>query len=248
MSTTLEQFAELRAPDEVEARIAWRVFRVGQPYRREGEGDPMSGVWLPRADRWLLLPISLGGVWSREMTASCPHGVHAAPHVECSCGLWSVKTLGALQRCFSGGTSGCAIGRVRLWGRVVEHEHGYRSEKAALDRVWVGADIPPTATAWGSGWANPYGYTGPRLTAHTLADIRREYGCPVTFGNWYQLAGEYGFGDDAADVPDVASAATSVDASPRRRVAQMPSLLALAVGANLTGAALNVLSLAGVLR
>jgi hypothetical protein len=50
------------------------------------------------------------------------HRFHRAPDPACTCGVHASKGLGLLQR-----TRGPAIlGTVALWGRVIEHELGYR--------------------------------------------------------------------------------------------------------------------------
>jgi hypothetical protein len=54
---------------------------------------------------------------------------HVAPHPSCKCGIYARKEdpTGSI---FADVHSSIAIGRVSLWGRVIEHERGYRAEFA----------------------------------------------------------------------------------------------------------------------
>lgn len=57
--------------------------------------------------------------------AACKQArLHAAPNVDCSCGLHATHEIDELRRT----RSPSALGRVALWGRVVEHELGYRAQ------------------------------------------------------------------------------------------------------------------------
>jgi hypothetical protein len=59
--------------------------------------------------------------------ATCNHGhLHQAPHLECSCGLHGTHGVEILRRT----KSPAVLGTVSLWGRVVEHDHGYRAQYA----------------------------------------------------------------------------------------------------------------------
>ena len=54
--------------------------------------------------------------------------VHDAPHENCTCGIYAVKTLHHFR---SAGYERYGIhGEVYLWGTVVEHELGYRAQFA----------------------------------------------------------------------------------------------------------------------
>jgi hypothetical protein len=57
--------------------------------------------------------------------AACKHArLHSAPNVDCSCGLHGTHGVDILRhtRCPA------ALGRVALWGRIVEHDLGYRAQ------------------------------------------------------------------------------------------------------------------------
>ena len=56
---------------------------------------------------------------------------HEAPDPDCTCGLHGTHGLEVLRktRCPA------VLGRVALWGRVIEHEHGYRARFAYPQRL-----------------------------------------------------------------------------------------------------------------
>jgi hypothetical protein len=56
---------------------------------------------------------------------------HEAPNVDCSCGLHATRDLDFLRRT----RCPAVLGRVALWGRVIEHEHGYRARFAYPQRL-----------------------------------------------------------------------------------------------------------------
>ena len=63
---------------------------------------------------------------------------HVAPHFDCTCGLWAfrdenrarslVKTVTKVPLRASSPTVNALYGSISLWGRVVEHEQGFRAE------------------------------------------------------------------------------------------------------------------------
>lgn len=56
---------------------------------------------------------------------------HDAPVADCRCGLHASPTLDILRRT----RCPAVLGRVALWGRVIEHERGYRARFAYPQRV-----------------------------------------------------------------------------------------------------------------
>jgi hypothetical protein len=99
--------------------IAWRAWRL----RRDGRG------------RLRLQPAFRGSPWEPLVPtrAACVrHRRHDAPKRRCTCGLYGFRDGGEVGL---GGTRLGAVGQVALWGRVVEHELGYRAELAYPSRV-----------------------------------------------------------------------------------------------------------------
>ena len=92
--------------------VAWRTWKL------TGRGDgthlrlrPVAG----RARPWQPM---------QPTEAVCRIGrMHAAPNVDCTCGLHGCHEPELLRRT----KSPAVLGRVALWGRVVEHELGYRA-------------------------------------------------------------------------------------------------------------------------
>lgn len=133
------------APDYAEALDVWRVWRV---VRRGGELRLRSVVqgtlWVPGKElvaeclrrQFSLLP------WRRR---ACRH---EAPLDDCDCGIYGAS-LEQVAGYFDDGLGGRGvhrvIGRVRLWGSVVECERGLRASRAYPARIYV-----PTCRADGN--------------------------------------------------------------------------------------------------
>jgi DNA-binding CsgD family transcriptional regulator len=76
------------------------------------------------------------------VTASCrleDDPWHVTPSEDCSCGFYAVPTVldvfaqGVPEE--HGDGTGCVMGRVELAGRIVEHEFGYRAERARITEL-----------------------------------------------------------------------------------------------------------------
>lgn len=82
-----------------------------------------------------LMPIAGNGrPWPPGLPAagSCTrHRTHKAPHVACTCGLHAVGDPDRLRQA----RDPAVFGSVALWGRVVEHEHGFRAELGYPQRL-----------------------------------------------------------------------------------------------------------------
>jgi hypothetical protein len=101
--------------------------------------DPVEGwrTWaLDRAgdDLRLVSPL-VDAVWphGRAFAATCRrHAGHRSPADECSCGIYAVSSPADLGSVCAGVS---VVGSVALWGRVVEHQRGYRGELAYPQRL-----------------------------------------------------------------------------------------------------------------
>jgi hypothetical protein len=75
-------------------------------------------------------------VWPRrtDLHALCDLDHHVAPDVDCTCGIHAAREPARLWTYLHGrdepATVARVLGGVALWGRVVEHEHGWRAERA----------------------------------------------------------------------------------------------------------------------
>jgi len=73
------------------------------------------------------------------------HDAHDAPHTDCTCGIYAAK---ALRRLCSEGYEWCGIhGEVYLWGKVVEHELGWRAQLAYPKNFFLSPDALPFTLA-----------------------------------------------------------------------------------------------------
>jgi hypothetical protein len=83
---------------------------------------------------WLLGPRDLmslnGEFWhpNQKLQAVCRKSVnrHTPPHGDCSCGIYSAKSLDQLRTI--GYAERGVRGEVYLWGTVVEHKLGWRAQ------------------------------------------------------------------------------------------------------------------------
>ncbi|MEX2275076.1 MAG: hypothetical protein WEA10_05885 [Actinomycetota bacterium] len=100
--------------------IAWRAW--GLTGRADGSRirlRPVAGPTLPWPHR-------------EAAKARCKRGkFHTAPDLACTCGLHATHTTELLRRT----KAPAVLGRIALWGRVIEHEHGYRAQFAYPQRL-----------------------------------------------------------------------------------------------------------------
>jgi hypothetical protein len=135
----------VRAPDYVEAIIAWRAwFVVADEEEIRLSSLVYKNVWVPRC----------------ELVASCQRRVfcfprvwrkkpseHPAPTEECRCGIYGARDA---EHATSYLTNDLwrdeplrwpllhrAIGRVSLWGSVVECKQGWRASHAYPERIYL---------------------------------------------------------------------------------------------------------------
>ena len=106
MSANVSLARGLETSVSTEPLLAWRAWALTG--RRDGSDlllRPVAG----RSRPWRPL---------EPAEAACKHArLHSAPNVDCSCGLHATHGLDILRhtRCPA------ALGRVALWGRIVEH-------------------------------------------------------------------------------------------------------------------------------
>lgn len=128
-----------RIPDAIEPISAYRAWFYSIE-RRTARLYPLSGP-TSTPDAW-------GGAGSTWVTASCPlfgSPTHEVPSEGCSCGFYSVKELDfavshtAMHHLMAThgrrqgmGQDPVVLGRVLLSGKVIEHDFGYRAERARI--------------------------------------------------------------------------------------------------------------------
>ena len=108
----------MSAPDYAEALIGWRVWCVV---------ETRAGLRLASVIHEHAWPVA------HETVARCDNG-HEAPDPACACGIHAAREPAAVLSYLHGRdeprTVARVLGRVQLWGRVVEHEGGWRAERA----------------------------------------------------------------------------------------------------------------------
>jgi hypothetical protein len=85
-------------------------------------------------DAWLLPIAGTGKPWPFRVpvSAECARRRwHRVPGIDCTCGIHATRSTELLRRT----RNPAAIGRVALWGRVLEHLHGYRAEHGYPQRL-----------------------------------------------------------------------------------------------------------------
>ena len=124
---------DVSAPDFHEPVVAWRVWRIFEDSRR-----------------YVLMSLHHDVAWpaGAPLVAGCNRASsgallrHTAPGRECRCGVYATRledidleTLWEFPRSF------CpfALGRVSLWGSVVEAERGWRAQVAYPERIFLPA-------------------------------------------------------------------------------------------------------------
>jgi len=132
MSLALPEIDAGPIPDLAEPVEAWRVWRVGRCDGRIVLKSLFSGiVWEPIVP---LAAVCTGVRRSRWRPWRVLAQEHAAPALGCSCGIYGVQSVSAARQYID-----CApfpyrddrvIGRVALWGDVVEGAHGWRASHA----------------------------------------------------------------------------------------------------------------------
>ena len=103
---------------EIGEAIGWRAWRVVE------EGDEVRLASVLYEDVWPL---------DEPLVATCPAG-HPAPDFDCTCGIYAARRP-ELALPYRVGrddarTVARVLGRVALWGDVVEHRDGWRASHA----------------------------------------------------------------------------------------------------------------------
>jgi hypothetical protein len=143
MSLALVDLGTDPVPDYVEPVEAWRVWRV-----------------VMRDHRVVLQSLFAGAIWepATPLVASCTAGHrsrwapwrkrandHAAPDLDCRCGVYGVRSVAAARSYLETPPLLCrddrVIGRVALWGDVVEGPSGWRASHAYPVELYVPSPV-----------------------------------------------------------------------------------------------------------
>jgi hypothetical protein len=115
------------APDYSDPVLGWRVWRVVKCRGQYLLGSLFNNVaWFPetRLDAHCFQAIHVRGHVSPDLKCRC--GIYAAHHDNLE---WASLSHRSLKR--------LVIGRVHLWGTVIEAEHGWRATYAYPERIFI---------------------------------------------------------------------------------------------------------------
>ena len=120
--------------------VGWRQWHFMYPHFLANLGN--DTIYVPR----------------EKIEARCEqkdHSEQQAPHLTCTCGIYAYKEkprlLGEIRytygRPVAPPVSGLRLvyGEINLWGKVVEHDHGYRAQFGYPKRLWCTPAIEPLA-------------------------------------------------------------------------------------------------------
>ena len=147
-----------RAPDLAGPILGWRVWRIAVDGELVSAYTPAG--WPARA----------------PIVARCYEhpGQHEAPDEQCVCGVYACDDANAAL--FYAHRSGSAVvGRTKLWGRVVEHEAGWRAERSYAESVYVPREhFEETTEDVAAHLAHRYG-----VAVHVVEELRSVIALPV---------------------------------------------------------------------
>lgn len=127
-----------RVPDGIEPMVGYRLW----VYALGGRRAQLHSL---RSLSLIVHPLGKSdwdGAASNWVFASCNICGHVQPNEDCTCGFYAVKLLSQLlpplplrtpeSGVDRGVESGVVLGRVELAGKIIEHEYGYRAERARI--------------------------------------------------------------------------------------------------------------------
>ena len=133
-----------RVPDGIEPMVGYRMWaytlggRRAQLHSLRSSLNPLNPLNPLGKSDW-------DGAASAWVFALCEMYGHVVPDEDCSCGFYAMTRLSELLMYASlyrmvpgvgpGIESGVVLGRVELAGKIIEHEHGYRAERARIAKL-----------------------------------------------------------------------------------------------------------------
>ena len=148
MSLALVDLGADPVPDYVEPVEAWRVWRVVMHDRRVVLQSLFArAIWEPAVP---LVASCTGGHRSHWAPWRRKPNDHEAPDLDCRCGVYGVRSVAAARSYLETPPLLCrddrVIGRVALWGNVVEGPFGWRASHAYPVELYL-----PSPVVAGSG-------------------------------------------------------------------------------------------------
>ena len=130
----------MSAPDYADALTGWRVWCVVRHGAELRLGSVIQDDLWP-ADAPFVARCRAHEPPANRLLIRDPHA-HDVPAAACTCGIYATREPAGAWTYLRGrdepGTVARVIGRVMLWGRVVEHEDGWRAECAYPLDVYTG--------------------------------------------------------------------------------------------------------------
>ena len=89
--------------------------------------------------------------WPIEQLTAFPCATGPAPDLDCTCGIYATRRLRDPGSAWRSGPQYAVhvVGAVALWGRVVEHESGYRAQHARPVALLEGFGVETVAGVYG---------------------------------------------------------------------------------------------------
>lgn len=157
-----------------ETIVGWRCWRI-LPFRRlDGSATyrlcavgtlGVPKVWQPQE--------------ATEAVCSKYASQHESPWADCECGIWALERSESARRRMvvymqtqGGEIAGWAWGEVSLWGRVIEHELGWRGQHAYPYAITVESPDEQVAQSLRSEYAIDVEWAGGELYAKALTKAR----------------------------------------------------------------------------
>lgn len=137
----------IEAPDYVEPFEAWRVWRVVRRERQYSLGSVIQRTLWPTGEALAAECFRMPRLFSRLRRKR----EHEAPDASCDCGIYAAGLERIGQYLAEAPCRGVArvLGRVALWGTVIECERGFRAACAYPTRIYIPCDA---GKPWGVDW------------------------------------------------------------------------------------------------
>jgi len=129
----------MKVPDYFFPLVAYRAWQWDAHGLRSLNGEP----WI--AGRPLAAACRTARVARRVDRAKVMRGVHAAPQMDCTCGIYAAKNLDHLRQ--TGYERYGICGEVYLWGSLVECEFGWRAQFAYPKALYLSSNTLPVTLA-----------------------------------------------------------------------------------------------------
>lgn len=125
---------EVRVPDYVEPLIAYRAWLWNGEHLRS---TYINLVW----EKDTIYQAACMGTSPHKYCGFQEVGGELSPHKIGVCGFYSLKSDDpiTIANCIGVTADNLVIGTIEIWGKIVEHSFGYRSEYARIrDIIWAG--------------------------------------------------------------------------------------------------------------